>query len=226
MKLQLIVLVALSLAGCAEVPTQSVELSALLGKDMKQMQRAHLKLVDLYYDRVESDANRFVDGVYAPYQLNAVLEHAPQFVGATDKVASPAGMVKDRQIAVDFLKVSLVEVRNNIEDFRKRNLAPIREQRRQLAASITDSYENMERSNGAITGYLASLVKLKRAQDDLLKTNAAPEPRTDISRSLADVAERIDTLNQDASKSTANGQNDLNGIVRQFEMLMQAGSQP
>jgi hypothetical protein len=38
------------LIGCAQVPPQSVELSATLGRDLQELQRSHRKAVDLLSD--------------------------------------------------------------------------------------------------------------------------------------------------------------------------------
>ncbi|NHZ93142.1 hypothetical protein F2P45_29640 [Massilia sp. CCM 8733] len=221
MKLSLILLLTISLAGCAEVPTQSVQLSTALGQDLAQTRRAHLKLVELYYARVEADANRFVDDVYAPHQLNATWKQSPHSATATGRPASPVGVDQNRQADLDSLKAYLIVVRNNIEEFRKKNLAPIREQQKLLTTRITESYDHMLRANIAVTAYLSSLVKLKHEQDKTLKNIVPAAWQAETSRSLADVSEKIDTLHQDAHKEIASGRNDVSHIVRQFEMLMQ-----
>ncbi|NHZ33332.1 hypothetical protein [Massilia rubra] len=224
MNLLPILLLSLSLAGCAEVPTQSAQLSTVLGQDLMQTQRAHLKLVELYYARVEADANRFVDDVYAPHQLNSTWKQYPKIASATGRSASPMGVDQDRQADLDFLKVYLIAVRNNIEDFRKKNLAPIREQQRLVTTRITESYEHMLQANTAVTAYLSSLAKLKNEQDKVLKNMVPAARQEEASRSLAEVSEKIDTLHKDAHKEIANGRNDVSNIVHQFEMLMQLGT--
>ncbi len=59
--------------GCAQVPKESVELSATVGRDLAEIKKSHLALVDIYYEDVIEDINMFVDKVYMPYQVNKTL---------------------------------------------------------------------------------------------------------------------------------------------------------
>jgi hypothetical protein len=219
-----ILLLTLSLAGCADVPTQSAALSGALGQDLAQTRRAHLKLVELYYARIEADTNRFVDEVYAPYQLNAIGKQYPQIATAIDRSASATGADQNRRADVDLLKTYLLAVRNNIEEFRKKNLTPIHEQQRLVVTALTESYENMLRANEAVTAYLSSVVKLKQEQNKELTHIVPVAWQGEASRSLADVSEKIDTLHKEAHGEMASGRNDMSGIVHKFEMLMQLGT--
>ena len=60
--------------GCAHVPKESVELSATVGRDIAQVYRAHRELAVVLYERIKSDINRFIDEVYAPYQIQKLLQ--------------------------------------------------------------------------------------------------------------------------------------------------------
>jgi len=214
----------LVLASCAQVPTQSVELSTVLGSDLAQTQHAHLALVDMYYARVEADANRFVDSVYAPYQLDAALKQNPQIAAAIASSAGAAGAGLERQRASDMVKVFLTDLHGNTEDFRKKNLAPIRQQRALVAARIAASYDNMLRANTAVTAYLSSVARLNAAQAQALSKIAPPGLQQNVSHALADVSDKLDTLHKDASKEIASGRGDVKNLVDQFELLMQLGT--
>ena len=68
------ILCILLYAGCAQVPKQSVELSATVGRDIAQVYKAHRELAVILYGRIKDDVNKFVDQVYAPYQIEKLLQ--------------------------------------------------------------------------------------------------------------------------------------------------------
>jgi hypothetical protein len=223
MKLLTLVLAGLLLVGCAEVPKQSVDISAALGNDLAETRRAHLRLVDLYFAKMESDANRFVDNVYAPYQINKTLEEYQKIlIDAIIKGASEKASDKDRRTSFEFLEVYLTEVRNDIEAFRAKSLLPIREQRKIVAQKINDSYSNMVLANTTVTAYLASLVKVKDAQNEVLTKLGGGGWQEQISGNLTDASDKIDQLNKEAGSN----KDKVKKAIDQFESLMQSVAKP
>jgi hypothetical protein len=223
MKLVMVLFTALSLFGCAEVPRQSVDLSNALGNDLIESRRAHLRLADLYFDKMEADTNRFVDQVYAPYQINKTLEKFQKtLVGAITKGADSNSSAEDRSKSLAFLEVYLTEVRNNIEQFREESLAPIRAQRKTIAQQVSDSYTNMSQANAAVTAYLASLVKIKDAQNEVLAKLGAPGLQDQVAAKLSKASEEIEKLNKQATSSKA----DVEKVISQFQAVMRSTAKP
>src|SRR5436305_300220 len=62
------------LSGCAQIPKESIQLSATVGRDVAEIERSHRALVRIHYDGLERSINRFVDEVYAPYQIGETLK--------------------------------------------------------------------------------------------------------------------------------------------------------
>ena len=60
-------------AACAQVPKESVELSTTVGRDIAAAHESHIRLARTLFARMKGDVNRFVDDVYAPYQIQFVL---------------------------------------------------------------------------------------------------------------------------------------------------------
>jgi len=223
MKFLMVLFTAFSLFGCAEVPRQSVDLSNALGNDLVESRRAHLRMVDLYFDKMEADANRFVDNVYAPYQINKTLEKFQKtLVSAISKGADSNSSAEDRRTSLAFLEVYLTEVRNNIEQFREDNLAPIRAQRKTIAQQVNDHYTNMAQANSAVTAYLASLVKIKDAQNEVLAKLGVPGLQEQVAEKLSKASEEIEKLNKKAARSKEN----IEGVISQFQSVMQSTAKP
>jgi hypothetical protein len=75
--------------------------------------RAHLALLDSYFDRMESDINAFVDAQYRPYTI----ERSSQEFGLVARLTvQPASTAEPDHLAV--LEVFVEEVVAEIEGFR------------------------------------------------------------------------------------------------------------
>ncbi|MBK1888677.1 hypothetical protein Undi14_01425 [Undibacterium sp. 14-3-2] len=204
------------LSGCAQVPKQSIELSATLGRDLTEVQAAHLKLVDIYFAKIESDTNHFVDNVYAPYQIQKTLsEFQVPITRAIEKGAASTSNVEAQKEAIEFLSIYLTEVRNNIEQYRAKHLAPIRAQQKLVVQQLNSTYLNMQQANTVLTGYLSSVVQVKDMQNEVLAKLGAPNLQNQISTNLSNTAEQIENLNQRA----ASGKEKVADLVAEFDKL-------
>jgi hypothetical protein len=73
--LSIILLVAaLFVASCAQLPPSSVTLSNSIADDLGSMQASHKEFVNFYYDGLEQRANDLMDNTYRPYLLRSVIE--------------------------------------------------------------------------------------------------------------------------------------------------------
>jgi hypothetical protein len=70
----IVLLVLMIPVACAQVPKESVELSATVGRDVAEVYIAHRELAVILYERIENDVNKFVDDIYAPYQIRKLLQ--------------------------------------------------------------------------------------------------------------------------------------------------------
>jgi len=67
-------MIAITLTACAQVPKESVELSSTVGRDLAVVYDAHRELAQVLFSRMRHDVNRFVDDVYAPYQIKVAMD--------------------------------------------------------------------------------------------------------------------------------------------------------
>ena len=94
LRLAAAVALVLALGACAQVPKESAELSATVGRDLAEMRRAHIALIDLYYERQLRDIDRFVDDVYVPFQVQRTLADPAlrqELLRAVEEGAAPGG---------------------------------------------------------------------------------------------------------------------------------------
>ena len=196
----LAILCLLLYAGCAQVPKQSVELSATVGRDIAQVYKAHRELAVILYGRIKNDVNKFIDQVYAPYQIEKLLQADhddfkkgdPNALFSALDVAIKQPKNPDAQkTALQAMEVFVQVVRAEIESYREERLAPVLAQEKELLSAIDRSYNQIHYANSIVTGHLASIVKVHDAQEDLLNEFGIEGLRKDIGQKLSTTSNSI-----------------------------------
>jgi hypothetical protein len=207
----LLLLVSL-LSGCAQVPRESVELSATVGRDLATVHQAHRQLAQVLFQRMRHDVNRFVDGVYAPFQIRRVIERQSELARSTDadvrkrslfaviadasKPDAPAALQSTVVTGMDIL---VRKVRNDVESMRKGLLAPLDSQETQVLGSIDRSYQQLHYANSIVTGHLSSIVKVHDAQAEALQAIGVDRDlRKEVGQNLAITSDQIGALVESA----------------------------
>lgn len=193
--------VLLIAAACAVVPNESVTLSETVGRDLVELHRSHRELVNLLYDRMEASVNALVDDVYAPYQIRhtaADAEVQPQLASASASLAS--SNADAATAALEVMATYFDLVRADVEEYRKLLLAPLKQQRAVLLKAVDESYGQVMTANAATTGYLASLVQVKDAQNELLAGLGVPDLQRRITDGAVELSNKLDAVNRQAGK--------------------------
>lgn len=163
-------------ASCAVVPHETVTLSRKLGEDLKILHTSHVNAIDLQFNRMVSDINSFIDGVYGPYVIHHVLsseltnfnDGKPSIYGAIETAGKTKGK-KESDIALSEMSDFLIAAKEQIEEKRTELLTPVLTQKEEILKAINQSSENLIYANATITGHLESIRKVKEAQQDALK---------------------------------------------------------
>lgn len=121
------------LLGCAQVPKESVELSATVGRDIAEVYRAHRELAVLFYKLIKGDINEFVDEVYGPYQINKLLlgeqkdfqEGKESLFFALNNAVNKPDNSSAQKDALDSMDVFVQVMRADIESYRMELLNPV-----------------------------------------------------------------------------------------------------
>jgi hypothetical protein len=205
-----ILILALFLISCAQVPKESVELSTTVGRDIATVHQSHRNLAHALFGRMQQDVNRFVDDVYAPFQIQYVLSKQKERQKAGDEnnlfsvqekaIRNP----KDIQAQKDLMLVmqAIVEaIHEDVEDYRQIRLEPILQQEREVIAEIERAYDQIERGNAVVTAHLASVIKVHEAQDELLQKIDLEGLRQKIGVTLSSASTRLATFVNQAKKA-------------------------
>ncbi len=163
------------LSSCASIPKETVELSTVLGNDLKVLHNSHRTMVELYYNEIIDDINVFIDEVYSPFIIHYALKVELQKYKKQEEsiygIIEEAGRVGGKQEtdnALNIMTEFLEDANIQVEKKRKELLNPIIKQRNGILRNINSSYENVLYANSTITVYLESIRQVKESQQEAL----------------------------------------------------------
>lgn len=229
----IVVLVLMISAACAQVPKESVELSATVGRDVVEVYRAHRELAVILYERIENDVNKFVDDIYAPYQIRKLLQADHQdfkrgdpnsLFSALDAAIRKPDSSSVQKTAVDAMDVFVQILRAEVEDYRTERLAPVLAQKKKVLAAIDRSYRQIHYGNSIVTGYLASVVKVHDAQQELLNEFGLENLNQEIGQRLADISNKVLEFTEKAKKvegSVADMEKKINKLTQDLDRAVE-----
>ncbi|MBR9907526.1 MAG: hypothetical protein GYB30_05665 [Gammaproteobacteria bacterium] len=210
-----------TLSGCISVPKETVELSEITEYQTSELQKSHLKFIELYYGKLRDDVNRFIDDKWAPTFLakavnnkafRADLDEAyltssisvdditVQWKGNNLQDAQKAIVLKGVKNAIDIETGKLGQVliewskeaQSQISKKRKELLDPVNEQERFVKSTVNQAFNELQYSQSTIKAYLSSAVDLKEKQDQLVAKIA----------DLKEVEDTIDKIVSNTEKLT------------------------
>ncbi len=230
-KFLLVVMAGMMLSACAQVPREAVELSTTVGKDLAQVQEAHVNLAHVLFDGMKSDVNAFVDDVYTPYFINRHLQAEQRdfklrkdgLFGALDKAVKNPDNAEDQSDAIAYMEVMVSVIHDGIESYRKKRLKPILDQEKEVLAGINKSYMRIHYANSIVTGHLASIAKVYDAQEEILNSMGIEGLREKIGSRLAKTSESVRNIVEKARKVDVKSQGiqeKINEITKKLDAVM------
>lgn len=215
----LVLILFLLLGACAQMPKEAVELSATVGRDMVEMKKAHVALVQIYYDELINDINKFIDNVYLPYQIQKTLADnfwKNEMMSAIESASQPDSTGKKQKEAFQKIEAFLQIIHEEVESYRKLKISPVKDQKQKVLANIQESYDRIHYANSIVTGHLASVVKVHDTQNEILEKFELKDIRKKVGVEIAGVSDEIGGLIQKAK----DGESKLDEVVSKFEELM------
>lgn len=197
--------------GCAQVPKESVELSTTVGRDIDVVYQSHRELTIILYERIKNDVNKFVDEVYAPYQIKKLLQadhedfknNQESLFSALDAAVKQPDDQEAQKDAVDFMDIFVSTVRQEVESYRKERLKPILAQEKEVLLAIDRSYSQIHYANSIVTAHLASVVTVHDAQEELLNEFSIEDLRKKTGKNLSKTSKEVSEWLDEANKLDA-----------------------
>ncbi|MBT4680274.1 MAG: hypothetical protein HOB69_10520 [Flavobacterium sp.] len=216
--------------SCISVPKQTVQLSSVIGTDLKVLENSHTTMVGLFYNEIINNINGFIEDVYAPFIINYVLKKEldsyhnsqPSIFEAIEDAATKGGKANTEKAyndMSDFLKAA----RTQIEKKRNELLVPIQKQRDSIILNIKISYGNTILASSSVTSYLQSISSLKESQNEVLSviglkgkteelTNTLLK-MSDVTKSLLTKGKEIDIKSDDAYNKMKTLTDEIKSII-------------
>jgi vacuolar-type H+-ATPase subunit H len=216
--------------SCISVPKETVQLSSVIGTDLKVLENSHTTMVGLFYNEIMNNMNGFIEDVYAPFIINYVLKKEldsyhnsqPSIFEAIEDAATKGGKANTEKAyndMSDFLKAA----RTQIEKKRNELLVPIQKQRDSIIFNIKISYGNTILASSSVTSYLQSISSLKESQNEVLSviglkgkteelTNTLLK-MSDVTKSLLTKGKEIDIKSDDAYNKMKTLTDEIKSII-------------
>jgi hypothetical protein len=180
-QLWLVLTAFLLLSGCAQVPKESVELSATLGRDLQEVHQSHRRSVDLLFDRDVERITSYLENVATPAFISPVISRlGPEIAQNLANATKPNASTDDQKKAFDRMSLIVKGVMDRIAKERRELIDPLEKNRKETLAELDRAYAELQRANTVVTAHLASVVKVHSIQDDLLAKVGLKDFRTKV----------------------------------------------
>lgn len=204
------------LVGCAQVPPQSVELSATLGRDLQELQRSHRKAIDLLHDRDIERVNRYIEQVAIPTYVKTVIDSVgPRLSQDLSKAIAANATQADKDKVYDEMRKTVLGISSRVEKQRHDLIGPIEEARKARLQELDMAYAQMQQANSVLTAHLSSVVKVNTVQDELLKKAGLK----DFRQKVGDAALTIDKQIEEALGTAKDVDDAVSKLKAIFEKL-------
>lgn len=185
-----IVIMILTICGCATVPKESVELSYTLGNDLEALHQSYKLIITRYFDSLRREINRSIDQVFIPAYINDYVETGQLLQHAQNKRAD---LVEAwARIAVE-----------TIDKERTVRLEPINKAEDDLLRSVDEAFDRAIRANATITAHLNSIRQVKEVQDEILQSLKLKDVRDKINDALVKVSDKAKEITNDINAASS-----------------------
>lgn len=192
------------LSGCAQVPKESVELSATLGRDLQEVHQSHRRSVDLLFDRDVERITSYLENIATPAFISAVISRlGPEVAQNLANATKPNASNDDQKKAFDRMSLIVKGVMDRIAKERRELIDPIEKNRKETVAELDRAYAELQRANTVVTAHLASVVKVHSVQDDLLAKVGLKDFRTKVGDEALKANSKVTDALTDASEVEA-----------------------
>jgi len=216
--IQLFVL-SILISSCVSIPKETVQLSQVLGSDIKVLHTSHRNAISIYYQKIKDNIDTFVKDVYSPFVINYVLKkELTSYKGGQESLfkalndAAQNSDVRDTEKATKDMQDFLEAANRQIEKKKFELMNPIVSQETELLLKIDQSYQNALYANSTITAYLQSIRRVKETQQQALSMIGLKGLDSTITNKLLRLSDGINEAIQKGKEIDTKSDDALNKI--------------
>lgn len=146
-------IILLSLAfccfSCAGIPKEAPQLSSELGKQLRELEEAHLHLVHLYFENKRHEVLQFLEKEWSPLFVKNFFDQeaiADTWVEIVED--------DDRENRIEFILLITPEIQEQINKKYNELNEPLDQLERELTLAVQKKYQYSREANQSLTGLL------------------------------------------------------------------------
>lgn len=187
----LILIIALLLVGCSNIPKEAPELSIELGKRIKILKDSHINLLGNYFDMKRDLVNKFFEDEWMPkfaneFFSNSVVEEKWLYIVKTN----------DKALRMQFILEVAPMLLQQINAQREALLKPLNDLQRELEKKTRNNYDEIYAINNSLTSYLISAHKVDQSRKSFVENLGLKE------EIINNTIYRVDEITEKLLKST------------------------
>lgn len=167
--------------SCVSIPPAAPDLSVELGKRISSLNKAHIRLINAYFDQKRFAVDEFIQKEWLPAFATNFFTN-PQIQKAWQEIVRSA----NDQDRVDFLVMVGPQLQELLYEKRAELVAPLNEIERELISAVQSEYDLSLSINNTLTSFLVSSSKVAENQQRYLNMIKISDTR------IADVIDQTD----------------------------------
>ncbi|TGG95076.1 hypothetical protein E4656_01205 [Natronospirillum operosum] len=185
------------LNACSSTPKEVVELSWVMGQDLRALQQSYDGMVVDRFDNYRAQRLAYLEEEWVPLFLEDWID-AGQLVptargdvvwsGGSEGFAAPTPGQEEQQLLATVLLWSEVAV-ENIEDKRRELIEPLDVRERQVRAEVQEAFGRLLAANAHITAHLNAQREVEAVQQDLARRLQVDEELDQINALLVETSD-------------------------------------
>jgi hypothetical protein len=219
----LLIFISLGFASCASIPKQTVELAEISKEQVLELQKSHIRFVQLYYEKLRNEIDLFIDNKWMPLFLSKAVENEAfrkdldeayltldikpsefeviwkgQPLKEPEKSAILSGIKKavsdERSRFAGVLLDFSEEAQKQINNKRNELLSPVNEQEQMIINEINAAYADLYNEQATLKAFLSSAVDVKEKEELVLRKLGVLERSQKIINTAIDANDTLTTI--------------------------------
>ncbi len=187
----------LFLGACANVPKESVELSYLIGRDLRALQQSYDLMIEKQFDGYRAERIEYLENVWAPEFISEwirdgrLVDTARGVVvydeGRDDFVSPTPGQEQQQLLSTIYgwSDAAIYEISLK----RAELLDPLDEEERRVRAEARAAFDQVIQANAYITAHLSSIHKVQELQTQALEALGVDDVVNALNDRLVEVSD-------------------------------------
>src|SRR5688572_20253385 len=168
----LVLLLCITLASCATIPSQAPQLSEELGNKINSLEKSHLTLLHAYFEQKRALVDQFISDVWLPRFAENFFSN-PQIQDAWNKIVQTNNTTE----RLEFLLAAAPHLQITIDEKRQELLKPLNDLEHQVEAAVREEFNLARSANNTLTSFLSTAAKIDENRSRYLKMLNISEDR-------------------------------------------------